>query len=463
MIAKSKEENMKRSTQCIKKIVALLLLISILLGTLTGCIVSREPATKDEIAASVSATVENDSYGYDYVLYYLRQWRLPDFDTTKLFWAENVFKNYYVYNGGLPETLEHAAMTAEYFVENYYDNIDMTSKTAVTDAVIDSYVRTVGDPFSYYRTPQEASDFNSDMSGKFGGIGVLVEYNYDEKTILISNVYQNSPAEAAGILEGDYIYAVDGKTVDELGLENAVNHVRGEIGTYVELTLKRGDELVVISVMRDTIEEINASYEFDEETGLGYIKIVSFKDNTFDQFKASVDALEALGAKGIVFDVRNNPGGYLYSVVDVISYLIPTGYKVVSFRYKNSDPEQMASKDDGGVDHTLEIPFVVLCNEYTASAGEIFTSALRDYAAYGLLKGKTVGVTTFGKGIMQNTFAYPLDGSSVTMTVAYYDPPCGVNYHDIGIEPDVKVELGDEGDNQLEAAYETLKNLINEN
>ena len=140
---------MKRSTQCIKKIVALLLFISILLGTLTGCIVSREPATKDEIAASVSATVENDSYGYDYVLYYLRQWRLPNFDTTKLFWAENVFKNYYVYNGGLPETLEHAAMTAEYFVENYYDNIDMTSKTAVTDAVIDSYVRTVGDPFSY--------------------------------------------------------------------------------------------------------------------------------------------------------------------------------------------------------------------------------------------------------------------------------------------------------------------------
>ena len=108
-------------------------------------------------------------------------------------------------------------------------------------------------------------------------------------------------------------------------------------------------------------------------------------------------------------------------------------------------------------------PFVVLCNEYTASAGEIFTAALRDYTVSGILNGKTVGVTTYGKGIMQNTFSYPLDGSSVTMTVAYYDPPCGVNYHGIGVVPDLIVELGDEGDSQLDAAYEMLKTLINVN
>ncbi len=447
------------------RLIALLLVLSIALSSLAACTWFDYVAeSKEEIRDNIAGTVSSGGSGHDYVTKYFRDWGMPSFDTTKTYSYEIYVNTYYNYGDGtVPNTLSHAKEAAELFLDYFYDTIDRGNKKTVTDALLTCYVAVLEDPYSIYRPADETDEYFEDMTGKFGGIGVMVEYKYDEGKILISNVYQNSPAEKAGVLEGDYIHAVDGKTVEELGIDNAVSYVRGEIGTYVELTLKRGDELITLSVMRDEVEEINSSYKYDEETGLGYIEIVSFKGNTFDQFKASVDALETLGAKGIVFDVRNNPGGYLNSVADVISYLIPTGHKIVSFRYKNAAPEEMFSEDDGDTDHTLDIPFVVLCNEYTASAGEIFTAALRDYTVDGILKGKTVGVNTYGKGIMQNTFSYPLDGSSITMTVAYYDPPCGINYHGIGVAPDVIVEPSDEGDNQLEAAYETLKNLINDN
>ena len=447
------------------RLIALLIVLSIALSSLFSCTWFDYVAkSKEEISENIASSISSGGSGKEYVTEYFREWGMPSFDTFKSYSIEIYFDTYYNYGDGtLPSVLSHAKEAAELFLDHFYDNINRKDLNEVTDALITCYVAALDDPYAVYRPAEDTDQYFEDMTGKFGGIGVVVEYNYEENSILVSNVYQNSPAELAGVLEGDYIYAVEGKTIDEVGIDNALNLIRGEKGTSVDLTFKRGDELITLSIMRDTVEEINASYKYDEETGLGYIEIVSFKGNTFEQFKKSVDALEALGAKGIVFDLRNNPGGYLYSVVDVISYLIPTGHKIVSFRYKNSPTEELFSEDDDGKDHRLDIPFVVLCNEHTASAGEIFTAALRDYTVEGILKGKTVGVNTYGKGIMQNTFSYPLDGSSVTMTVAYYDPPCGVNYHGVGVVPDVVVELGDEGDNQLEIAYETLKSLINNN
>lgn len=461
---------MKRSTQSIKKILALVLFVSILLGSLTGCLgTTRKPATKEEIAASVSATVEKDSYGYDYVLYYLRQWRLPEFDTTKFFWAENVFKNYYVYNGGLPETLEHAALTAEYFVENYYDIIDMTDKTAVTDAVIDSYVRTVGDPYSYYRTPQEANDFNSDMSGKFGGIGVVVSYDHNNESISISSVNLDSPAEAAGFRSGDVIVAVDGQRVEDIGYLNAVNYVRGEIGTTVSVTVLRGGEEITLTATRAEIVERVVDYEITED-GYGYIIITEFKSITYEQFVPAYEELEKAGVKGIIFDLRGNPGGYVATLRDVLSYLLPTGNLIASCHYKNGEPTLLSSIDDvhpvtgETADHALTVPAVVLCDQYTASAAEMFTSALRDYNDTGLVNVTVVGEKTYGKGIMQSGLYYSAtDPSTLTFTSAYYNPPSGVNYHGIGITPDVTVTNSETEDLQLKAALEELEALINEN
>lgn len=447
-----------------KLIIGLATLITVLAvsaSTLFFCSpFTYEAATKEEISQNVESAVDS---GESFVTPYLREWGLPGFDNAKMYTFELYFRGYYNYDGGMPDCLSHAKELTKLFLHNYFDIIDRENREAVTDALLTCYVAVLDDPYAVYRPYEATEDYFGDMSGKFGGIGVMIEYNYENNTLKISNVYENSPSEQAGIQNGDFIIAVDGKTIEEIGLDNVVYHVRGEIGTYVELTLLRGDEEITVSVLRAQVEEINASYEMDYESGLGYIRIVSFKDNTFEQFKKAVDTLEAAGAKGIVFDLRATPGGYLYSVADVVSYLVPTGHTVVSYQYKNSKPEVMTTKNDGDTDHVIDIPFVVLCDGSTASAGEIFTSAMRDYRIDGLVKCSIVGTRTYGKGIMQNTFTYNPDGSSTTMTVAYYSPPSGNNYHGIGVTPDVIVELEPGADNQLEEAYKELNRLINEN
>ena len=316
--------------------------------------------------------------------------------------------------------------------------------------------------YAFYRPPVETEDYMTDMSGKFGGIGVMVEYNDQDETIMVNTVYPGSPAEKAGIKVGDYFYSVDGKTVEELGYTNAVNYIRGEIGTTVTLVMLRDGEKITVTAIRDEVEEINVAYEIDTEKNIGYVQIVAFKENTFPQFKEAIDSLEAAGVKGIVFDLRNNPGGYVDSVVSVISYLIPNGKRVMSYQYKGYGEKVLNSKDDGE-DHKINVPCVVICNQYTASAGEIFTSAIRDYRNKGEMVATIVGVNTYGKGIMQSSYYYPLDKSTVTFTVAYYNPPYGGNYHGTGVAPDDVVEIENNLDTQYEAAVNELQKLIIDN
>ena len=419
----------------IGRLLLLVLTLSLLLSSLTACDMFSYVANgKTEIQDNIDSSAEDDSY--EYVSEYLRDWGMPIFDTIKFQYFESCFIQLYNYKDGLPETLAHAKDTAALFLEKYYDNINTKDKTAVTDALLDCYVTVIGDPYSAYRPPVETEDYMTDMSGKFGGIGVMVEYNDADESIMINTVYPGSPAEAAGVKVGDFIHAVDGKTVSELGYNNAVNYVRGEIGTTVELTLLRDGELVTVTATRAEVDEINVDYGIDEESNIGYVQIVSFKDNTFSQFKNAIDALEVAGVSGIIFDLRNNPGGYVDSVVSVISYLIPDGNTVMSYQYKGKDPIELVA-DDGETDHIVDLPFVVICNEYTASAGEIFTAAIRDYRNEGILNATIVGTTTYKKGIMQNSYYYPFDQSTVTLTVAYYNPPCGENYHGIGVTPTV--------------------------
>lgn len=447
------------------KLIALLLALSILLGSMVSCrLFSYVAESESEISENIAESVETGGKNHNRVAEYLRDWGMPIFDTIKFEYFEVCFVQLYNYEDGMPDTLSHAVKTANLFLENYYNVIDINDKTAVTDGLITCYVVSLDDPYSIYRPPVESEEYSTDMSGKFGGIGVVVEYDHTNETIMVNTVYPDSPADGAGVKVGDFIYAVDGVTVEEIGYTNAVDRVRGEIGSTVTLTLLRGDEYITVSMKRAQIEEINVEYSFDEETKIGYVSIVAFKQNTFDQFKKAIDQLEKDGAVGIVFDLRNNPGGYVNSVCDVISYLIPTGKTIMSYQYKNRDPVYLKSADDEKtVDHTLNIPMVVICNQYTASAGEIFTAAIRDYRNEGTLNATIVGTVTYKKGIMQNTYSY-LDNSSITLTVAYYNPPCGENYHGIGITPDVIIENTETDDLQLDAAYEELqKMLINTN
>ena len=456
---------MKKSYQkAISKLLLLFIVLSVVFSSLVSCdLFSYVADDKEEIQNNIDAgNTGKDEEQKKYVCDYLREWGMPIFDKLKFKYFEDRFIQLYNYEGGLGDTLTHAKKTAELFMEYYFDNVDKEDKTAVTDALLDCYVSALEDPYAFYRPPVETEDYMTDMSGKFGGIGVMVEYNDLDKTIMVNTVYPDSPAEKAGIKVGDYFYSIDGKTVEELGYTNAVNYVRGEIGTSVTLVMLRGDELVTVTAIRDEVEEINVAYEIDEEKNIAYVQIVSFKDNTFAQFKKAIDSIEAAGVKGIIFDLRNNPGGYVDSVVSVISYLIPDGERVISYQYKGREDIVLTAKDDGE-DHVVDLPFVVICNQYTASAGEIFTAAIRDYREDKILNATIVGVTTYGKGIMQSSYYYPIDKSTVTFTVAYYNPPCNVNYHGIGVIPDVVVEIENNVDTQYEAAVEELQKLIIDN
>lgn len=447
------------------KLLILLLVISVLSGALVSCdlfsyVADDKGKIQDNIDNTSDATPSDEQY--EFVSEYLREWGMPLFDKIKFKYFEDCFIQLYSYEGGMPDTLPHAKKTAKLFLDGYYDSIDKNDKTAVTDALLDCYVSALDDPYAFYRPPVETEDYMTDMSGKFGGIGVMVEYNDQDETIMVNTVYPGSPAEKAGIKVGDYFYSVDGKTVEELGYTNAVNYVRGEIGTSVTLVMLRDGEKITVTAIRDEVEEINVAYEIDTEKNIGYVQIVAFKDNTFPQFKEAIDSLEAAGVKGIVFDLRNNPGGYVDSVVSVISYLIPDGKPVMSYQY-NGYPEKVHYSKDEGEDHKINVPCVVICNQYTASAGEIFTAAIRDYRDKDGLVATIVGVNTYGKGIMQSSYYYPLDKSTVTFTVAYYNPPYGGNYHGTGVAPDVVVEIENNLDTQYEAAVNELQKLIIDN
>ncbi len=457
----------------ILRLLSFLLVLVIICTSIVGC---KPNHSKEEILDNISSSEQKT---YNYVWNYLLEFGIPEFDKMKFRWVENAFQGYFNVQGGLPGIYQHALLTATAFMEHYYDEIDINDKDTVTDSLITCYVEATGDPYAIYRTQNEYEDYNDDMSGTFGGIGVVIEYDHNAQTLQVATVYIDSPAEVAGIKVGDYIQAVDGKTVEEFGYLNIVNLVRGEIGTPVKITLKRGEELVEVTAIRELVEEKTVAYELVDEQ-IGYVQIASFKENTYNQFVEAIDALEEMGAKGFVFDLRNNLGGYVHSVKSIVSYLIPNGHPIISYSYKNYPADVLSSETDVHPtkkdpsnsaeplmeDHKTNLPIVVLCNELTASAGELFTAAMRDYADEGLLNAVTIGTTTYGKGVMQSGFVYT-DGSSIIFTVAYYNPPCGENYHGIGIEPDIVVDVSSDdlslAETQYNRAIKEIKSLINAN
>ena len=455
----------------LKRVVSLLLAVLLLVGvafSCTSCIVllpntppsespddtPKEPAellSKDEIKEKMDSF--NANTVYEYVSDYLIAFGVPSFKTDRFKWVEYTTVSYYV--EALPDAYTMARRTCESFLENKYDKTDLNDEEAVTKELIASYISSIGDRYAVYRSADEYEEYNTDMSGSFVGIGVSVEYNYTENTILVTGVYRDSGAELAGIKAGDYIHAVDGVTLEEAGYDATVNSIRGELDTKVTITVIRNGKFLDLVATRKLVIEKSVEYRIDEGD-IGYIAISSFKANTFSQFKEAVDHMTSNNVKGIVFDVRNNPGGYLNSVMDTLSYLVSMGTPIVSYQYRGEDKRGFTSMDP----HSISIPCTVICNEYTASAGELFTAALRDYNDMGKLNVTVVGTTTYGKGIMQSTYMHN-DKSSLTLTVAYYYPPSGVNYHNVGVIPDVEVKpTTPDVDEQYVKAVEELQKLI---
>ena len=436
---------MNKKQKLSHRISALLLVTVLLITSLSGCF---NGDFSNDILIDRNSVVTKLAEDQD----------IPDFDTVAFANVELVFNSYYYTE--LPDNDTLLEGTKAAFFE-YCSDVDRNDKSAITHALIDCYIYAIGDNYAFYRNPEELEDYTTDMGGSFVGIGVSVLSNSLENTILITGTEPDSPARSAGLQPNDYIIAVDGELVSEIGTSAAVNKIKGEIGTEVSVTVRRGSEEIVFTMTRAIITETFVTYEFIEDTKIVHIKIKSFKgdsdNNTYLQFCEAVDFAEANGAEGVIFDVRANPGGYLHLVTDMISYLVPNGTLIASF---SSIKSPIYADNDGTasapVDHVLNLPSVVVFDKNSASASELFSGALRDYNEMGLIKSSSVGEVTFGKGIMQSTITFN-NGSALTLTTALYNPPSGKNFHGEGVKPNVSVEAGDDF---IALAVEELNKMI---
>lgn len=337
-------------------------------------------------------------------------------------------------------------------VENaYYTDVD---ETAVMQGAMKGYVAGLDDPYSQYMTAEEYTNFMVEESGNMVGIGVTVTQK-EEGYLLVNDVTSDSPAEVAGIQPADIIQQVDGQDVASMGYEEAVSAVKGEEGTSVELGILRDEKPLVVEVQRALIE-VESVQGTILSKNIGYISIRSFKENTPEQFQTLYQEMLDSGVEGFVFDVRNNGGGLVNSLEKVLDPLLPEGTIAIA-TYRDGTTQTLVESDA----ESCELPMVVLVNENTASAAELFAASLHDFE-----KAELVGTTTFGKGIMQNTSSMP-SGGALTLTVATYQTTRGECYHQVGITPDVEVQPGEEAldyeapdpnnDPQLAAALEQLQ------
>lgn len=292
-----------------------------------------------------------------------------------------------------------------------------------------------------------------ETEGIYYGIGAYLMLDPDTGLGKVSGVIENTPAEEAGLRADDLIYLVDGETTMGLELSEIVARVKGEEGTTVHLTIYREGETdyLEIDVERRKIEAPTVKYEM-LKNNIGYIQITEFDEVTTDQFTEALAVVKGSGAKGLILDLRGNPGGSLNTVIDIARQLLPKGLIVYT-------EDKYGERDEYNCDgkRELDIPLVVLVNGNSASASEILAGAIKDYR-----KGVLIGTTTFGKGIVQRVL--PLtDGTALKLTISAYYTPNGNNIHGVGIEPDIVCEFDgdayyDDGvDNQLERALKELE------
>lgn len=345
-------------------------------------------------------------------------------------------------------------------VIDYYYLYDY-DKDAMVDAVYKAVMDSLGDPYSVYYTEDEYSAFMESSSGSYCGIGVVVQQNIQTGTVTAVKPYENCPGYEAGIRAGDRIIAVNGTDITGMDLNSAVALIRGEEGTSVTITLQRDEEEFDVEVTRRQIDVETVAYRMLEDN-IGYIQIDEFDEVTAKQFSDALDALTEQGMEALVIDIRNNPGGLLNIVVDMLDQILPEGV-IVSVKDKNGTAEEYTS--DAGT--KLNVPLTVLINENSASASEIFAGAVKDYGV-----GTLVGMTTFGKGIVQTIFSLK-DGTGIKLTIEDYYLPSGKSIHKVGVAPDVEIDLPEDmkmytnipedQDVQLQKAMEILKEQLKKN
>ena len=307
------------------------------------------------------------------------------------------------------------------------------------DEVASAYMYSLDDRYAAYFTKEEYDQITDSNRGNQQGIGVSVMSFDEEKALEIVNVTPGSPAEKAGLEIGDLIVKAGDEDVADLGFEGTVLKLRGESGTAARFTVSRKvdgvEKLIEFEIVREAFDAQTVLFE-GLGNGIGYIRVTEFNGKTPEQFSSALESLVSDGCGKFVFDLRNNPGGMLSSITKILDKLLPEG-PIIRMTDKDGNEETVDSDAE-----ELDYPFAVIVNGDTASAAELFTSAMRDYS-----KAKIFGTTTYGKGSVQITVTLS-DGSAVKYTHQLYSPPFSDNYDGKGIVPDVEVELPEELANQ---------------
>lgn len=337
----------------------------------------------------------------------------------------------------------------EKMIDQYYLYSDDVKQEDLEDAVYAGFLSALNDPYTVYYNEEETKE---STSGEYSGIGAAMMQNVQTGEITITTVYEDSPAEKAGLLEGDILYQVDDHKIEDQDTSEVVSWIKGEEGTEVKLSVYRGEdrEEHTLTAVREKIQSQTVEHEMKEDK-IGYISVQGFEDVTYEQFKSALEDLEAQGMEGLVIDLRNNPGGNLDTVVEMLKLILPEG-RIVSIKDKYGNEETY----DCDGKHEFQKPLAVLVNGYSASASEIFAGAVKDYGI-----GTLVGTTTYGKGIVQELFSFE-DDTMIKITTAEYFTPSGENIHKKGIQPDVEVEYtydaaNPTSDNQLQKALDVVK------
>lgn len=341
----------------------------------------------------------------------------------------------------------------EQYIDTYY--LNEVDREALENGIYKGVIDGLGDKYSTYYTKEEYKRLSESTSGIYCGIGARVLQEAQTGVIMIVEPFEGGPAAKAGMLPGDIIYSIEGEEVTGEDLNNVVAKMKGKAGTTVKMTVMREGKEIEMLVERAEIKIPTVAYEMlDDE--IGYIKVSEFDEVTAEQFRSALSDLEDKGEKGLIIDLRNNGGGRLTAVVDMLDRMLPEGI-IVSTKEKSGKGDVYKSTDK----EKFEKPLAVLINGNSASASEVFAGAIQDYEI-----GKLVGTTSFGKGIVQTIFNLQ-DGTAVKLTTSEYFTPKGRNIHGTGLEPDVYVELDEElqkqitiekeEDNQLSVAVKTVK------
>ena len=361
----------------------------------------------------------------------------------------------------LKQKYRKSEVLQRYIKENYLGEID---EKKLMEGTYKGMFSILEDPYSLYMSEDEFKDYNEHTSGIYIGIGVIITPG-DDNLITVVSPIEGTPAERAGLKTNDKIIKVNDQDFTAEEMNDAINVIKGEEGTDVKITILRRDKYgkqkeIDLTITREKIKQISVRSQVIDNN-IGYIRIISFDKQTADDFKVQLKELENQKIKGLIIDLRNNPGGLLEQCAQITDTLMGEG-TIVYTETKDKQRQYLKSDKD-----KIDIPVVVLRNGGSASASEILAGALKDTNS-----GTLVGTRTFGKGIVQTIKPYPQDGSGFKLTISEYFTPNGLNIHGIGIEPHFYVELPDdierigvenlENDTQLKKAVEIINDKNNQ-